>query len=124
MNLFIDTSVFIDVLRSKQVESSKSLFKSLQESSNKGFASVITVAELSVGAYKSPRKDALEKTLKLLSIVNVVDLSRETAVEGGRIYAELKKKGEGIGLNDCLIAAPHLFRWESTRLLQETLAIL
>ena len=84
---------------------------------------MITVAELSVGAYKSPRKDALEKTLKLLSIVNVVDLSRETAV-GGRIYAELMKKGEGIELNDCLIAAPHLFRWESTRLLQETLAIL
>ena len=64
MNLFIDTSVFIDVLRSKQVESSKSLFKSSQGSSNKGFASEITVAELSVGAYKSPRKDALEKTLK------------------------------------------------------------
>ena len=108
MKLFIDTSVFIDVLRSKQVESSKSLFKSLQESSNKGFTSVITVAELSVGAYRSPRKDALEKTLKLLSIVNVVDLSRETAVEGGRIYAELMKKGEEIELNDCLIAATSL----------------
>ena len=80
MNLFIDTSVFINVLRSKQVESSKSLFKSLQESSNKGFTSAITVAELSVRAYRSPRKDALEKTLKLLSIVNVVDLSREIAV--------------------------------------------
>ena len=36
---------------------------------------MITVAELCVGAYRSPRKDALEKTLKLLSIVNVVDLS-------------------------------------------------
>jgi len=108
MNLFIDTSIFIDVLRSKQVESSKSLFKSLQESSNKGFTSVITVAELSVGAYRSPRKDALEKTLKLLSIVNVVDLSRETAVEGARIFAELMKKGEEIELNDCLIAATSL----------------
>ena len=40
--------------------------------------------------------------------MNVVDLSRETAVEGGRIYAELKKKGEGIELNDCLIAATSL----------------
>ena len=78
MKLFIDTSIFVDVLRSKQVESSKLLFKSLQ--GNKGFTSVITVAELSVGAYRSPRKDALEKTLKLLSIVNVVDLSREIAV--------------------------------------------
>jgi len=37
-------------------------------------------AELSVGAYGSPRKDALEKTLKLLSIVNVEDLSGEIAV--------------------------------------------
>ena len=107
MKLFIDTSVFIDVLRSKQVESSKSLFRSLQEG-NKGFSSAITVAELSVGAYRSPRRDALEKTLKLLSIVNVVDLSRETAVEGGRIYAELIKKGEEIELNDCLIAATSL----------------
>ena len=57
---FIDTSIFVDVLRSKQVELSKSLFKSLQEGSNKCFTSVITVAELSVGAYRSPRKDALE----------------------------------------------------------------
>ena len=69
---------------------------------------MITVAELSVGAYRSPRKDALEKTLKLLSIVNVVDLNRETAVEGGRIFAELMKKGEEIELNDCLIAATSL----------------
>ena len=106
MKLFIDTSIFVDVLRSKQVESSKLLFKSLQ--GNKGFTSVITVAELSVGAYRSPRKDALEKTLKLLSIVNVVDLSREIAIEGGRIYAELMKKGEEIELNDCLIAATSL----------------
>jgi len=108
MKLFIDTSIFVDALRTKQVESSKSLFTSLQEGSNKAFTAVITVAELSVGAYRSPRKDALEKTLKLLSIVNVADLSRETAVEGGRIYAELMKKGEEIELNDCLIAATSL----------------
>jgi len=107
MKLFIDTSIFVDVLRSKQVESSKSLFKSLQEG-DEGFTSAITVAELSVGAYRSPRRDALEKTLKLLSIVTVADLSREIAVEGGRIYAELMKRGEEIELNDCLIAATSL----------------
>jgi len=107
MKLFIDTSIFVDVLRSEQVESSKSLFKSLQEG-DEGFTSAITVAELSVGAYRSPRRDALEKTLKLLSIVTVADLSREIAVEGGRIYAELMKKGEEIELNDCLIAATSL----------------
>ena len=122
MKLFIDTSIFVDALRTKQVESSKSLFKSLQEGSNKAFTAVITVAELSVGAYRSPRKDALEKTLKLLSIVNVADLSRETAVEGGRIYAELMKKGEEIELNDCLIAATSL-SLRIHEMLQETLTI-
>ena len=40
--------------------------------------------------------------------MNVTDLSRETAIEGGRIYAELIKKGEEIELNDCLIAATSL----------------
>lgn len=64
MKLFID---FVDVLRAKQAKSSKLLFKSLQDG-NDGFTSLITVAELSVGAYRSPRKDALEKTFKLLSL--------------------------------------------------------
>jgi tRNA(fMet)-specific endonuclease VapC len=107
MKLLIDTSIFVDVLRTGQAESSKSVIKSLQES-NEGFTSAITVAELSVGAFRSPRRDALEKTLKLLSLTHVIDLTREIAIEGGRIYAALIKKGEEIELNDCLIAASGL----------------
>lgn len=61
-----------------------------------------------MGAYKSPRKDALNKTFKLLTLVNVLDLNKEIAVEGGRIYAELVKIGKEIELNDCLIAATSL----------------
>lgn len=101
MKFFIDTSIFIDILRSKPIESSKSLFKSLRNI-NDGITSVITVAELCVGAYRSPRKDALNKTLMLLSNVHVADLNREHAIEGGRLYAELIKKGEAIELNDFL----------------------
>jgi tRNA(fMet)-specific endonuclease VapC len=37
-----------------------------------------------------------------------MDLTRETALEGGRLYAKLIKKGEEIELNDCLIAASAL----------------
>jgi len=107
MKLFIDTSIFVDVLRSEGIKSSKSLFRSLHK--NEGFASVITVAELSVGAYGSPRKDALEKTFKILSLVNLVDLNKEIAVKGGKIYADLIKRGKEIELNDCLIAATSLF---------------
>jgi len=69
---------------------------------------VITVAELAVGACRSQRKDALDKTLRLLSTVNVVDLNREIAVTGGRIYADLMRRGEEVELNDCLIAATSL----------------
>lgn len=105
--IFIDTSILVDILRSKQIESSKLLFKTLQ-AGDKGFVSVITVAELSVGAYRSPRKDALENTFKLLSLVHIIDLTTDIAVEGGKIYARLAGRGEEIEMNDCLIAATSL----------------
>ena len=100
-------SILVDILRSKQIESSKLLFKGLQ-AGDKGFVSVITVAELSVGAYRSPRKDALEKTFKLLSLVHIINLTTDIAVEGGKIYARLVERGEEIEMNDCLIAATSL----------------
>ncbi|MHC1624195.1 MAG: type II toxin-antitoxin system VapC family toxin [Candidatus Methanospirareceae archaeon] len=107
MKLFIDTSIFIDILRTEQVKSSKLLFKGIL-GQNEAFTSAITVAELSVGAHRSPRKDALEKTFRLLSFANVVGLDKDIAVAGGRIYAELMEKGAEIELNDCLIAATSL----------------
>src|SRR5574341_1888066 len=78
--------------------------KSLQDV-NTGYISTITVAELSVGAHLSPRKDALRKTLDILTPAIVVDIDRNIALEGGRIYSSLVKEGEEIELNDCLIAA-------------------
>ena len=59
MRLFLDTSIFVDVLRTVQAETSKAVIKSLQDG-NEGFTSAIAVAELSVGAFRSPRKDALD----------------------------------------------------------------
>ena len=104
---FLLISILVDILRSKQIESSKLLFKNLQ-AGDKGFVSVITVAELSAGAYRSPRKDALEKTFKLLSLVHIINLTTDIAVEGGKIYARLVERGEEIEMNDCLIAATSL----------------
>jgi tRNA(fMet)-specific endonuclease VapC len=72
---------------------------------NIGFTSAITVAELSVGAHLSKRKDALDKTLELISLVEVIDINKDVAIEGGKIYSGLVKKGETIELNDCLISA-------------------
>ncbi len=87
MKFFVDTSIFVDCLRKDVVPAT------------------ITVAELSVGAHLSPKKDALKKTLNLLAPVILVDIDRNIAIEGGRIYSSLVKSGEEIELNDCLIAA-------------------
>ncbi|MEE8403727.1 MAG: type II toxin-antitoxin system VapC family toxin [Candidatus Hydrothermarchaeaceae archaeon] len=104
MRFFIDTSIFVDTLRLDVVPASKSLFECL-DGENEGFTSTIAVAELSVGAYLSSESNALEKTVDLLSLVSIIDLDREIAMEAGKIYSGLVKKGSRIELNDCLIAA-------------------
>ncbi|WP_321423581.1 PIN domain-containing protein [uncultured Methanobacterium sp.] len=50
----------------------------------------------------------MSKTLDILSIVHLVDVNRDIALESGRIYADLIKKGKEIELNDCIIAASSL----------------
>lgn len=104
MDFFIDTSIFVDCLRKDVVPASKSFLISLEEG-NLGYTSTITIAELSVGAHLSPKKDALEKTLDLLTSVSIVDINSGIAIEGGRIYSSLVRDGDEIELNDCLIAA-------------------
>lgn len=104
MKFFVDTSIYVDCLRKDPVSASTSFLKSLQEA-NTGFISTITVAELSVGAHLSQSKDALKKTLDLLIPVTIINIDRDVAIEGGRIYSSLVKNGEEIELNDCLIAA-------------------
>ncbi|CEA14139.1 type II toxin-antitoxin system VapC family toxin [Methanobacterium formicicum] len=107
MKFFIDTSIFVDVLRTEFKPSSKRFLESI-EKENKGFSSVITTAELSVGAYRSNREDSIRRTLDLLSIVDLVDVNEVIALEIGKIFADLMDKGKIIELNDCIIAASSL----------------
>ena len=107
MKIFIDTSIFVDCLRKNVVPSSKYFLESFGDE-HTGFTSSIAVAELSVGAHLSQRPDALEMTLDLLSIVEVISVDKDVAVKGGEIYSSLAKNGEAIELNDCLIAATSL----------------
>ncbi len=107
MRFFIDTSIFIDCLRKNIVPSSRQFLESLGNE-HTGFISSITVAELSVGAHLAQRKNALEKTLQLLEITEIIDLDTKIAIEAGEIYASLVKKGKTVELTDCLIAATAL----------------
>lgn len=66
MKLFIDTSIFVDCLRKDIILSSRHLLESFGID-NIGFTSSITVAELSVGAHLSQRRDALAK-LRLIAM--------------------------------------------------------
>jgi tRNA(fMet)-specific endonuclease VapC len=104
MKFFIDTSIFVDVLRTEFKPSSKRFLESI-EKENKGFSSVIT---LSVGAYRSNREDSIHRTLDLLSIVDLMDVNEVIALESGKIFADLMDKGKIIELNDCIIAASSL----------------
>ncbi len=80
--------IFVDCLRSNPITSSKNFLESLEGTDN-GFTSSIVVAELSVGAYLSQKKDALDKTLKIISTTSVIDLDKEIALLGGQIYSNI-----------------------------------
>ena len=107
MIFFVDTSIFVDCLRKNVVLSSKRFLESIGER-HIGLTSSITVAELSVGAHLSKQTSAIEKTLEILNIVEVVNIDQDVAIEGGKIYSDLVKNGKTIELNDCLIAATSL----------------
>jgi tRNA(fMet)-specific endonuclease VapC len=107
MKFFVDTSIFVDCLRKEVVTSSRSFLERMGNEYS-GYTSSITVAELSVGAHLSRSQDALEKTLELLNVVEVIDLNSSIAMEAGKIYADLIQNGKRIELNDCLIAATAL----------------
>ena len=86
---------------------SKHFFESIGER-HIGLTSSITVAELSVGAHLSKQTSAIEKTLDILNIVEVVSIDQDVDIDGGKIYSDLVKNGKTIELNDCLIAATSL----------------
>ena len=68
--------------------------------------SVITLAELERGVFRSSNPDRNQLALTLfLANVEVVPFGDAAAVEYGRIRAELQGKGTPIGANDLLIAA-------------------
>jgi tRNA(fMet)-specific endonuclease VapC len=107
MKFFVDTSIFVDCLRKEGVLSSINFLKCIGDV-HSGYTSSITVAEHSVGAHLSKSLDALERTLELLNIVEIIDLDSRIAIDAGKIYADLMQSGKRIELNDCLIAATAL----------------
>ena len=97
--MVIDTSIFIEFLRSKQKENT--ILYNLPENIRHSLSSV-TLFELYMGATSSEKESDILKSTDELTILPFSD---EIAVKAGRIYQELRKKNQLIDFRDIFIAA-------------------
>ena len=100
--LVVDTSVFIEYLRSKKKE--QTIFQRLSNQSEI-FISAVTLFELLIGA---PSNEKWAEIKKLTEDIPVLGLTEEIAEQSAKIYHELKKSNKLIEYRDIFIAATAL----------------
>jgi tRNA(fMet)-specific endonuclease VapC len=105
MKYLLDTTWIVEYLRGNAEVISK-----VQELQEEGLAvSIISVAELYEGVFRSNNPTANEQALKdLLSATTVLDITQEICRVYGEEKAKLLQKGSVIGALDLLIAATAL----------------
>ncbi len=103
MTYMLDTNICIYVLKRSPIE----VYRKFVEHANKDVCiSVITLAELQHGVFKSDRIEKNAENLeKLMRIISVLPFENSCAKEYGKICAHLQKSGTPIGIMDMLIAA-------------------
>ena len=103
MKYMLDTNIIIYLKNNRSEE----LIKRFSRHSIRSTCiSVITLAELEYGVYKSERPTQNELALvTFLSRIKILPFDDNAAIEYGKIRAELTSKGQPIGANDLLIAA-------------------
>jgi tRNA(fMet)-specific endonuclease VapC len=70
--------------------------------------SVITVMEIVRGWHRLQREDRVQRFLGALSTTEVLSMDSATAALAGRMYADLQRTGQLIGVADSIIAATAL----------------
>jgi len=100
----IDTDILIDLLRNVT-----KVIDSITRMERKGCllaTTTINAFELFHGAYKSKRREKnLAATKTLLKRLIILKMGLTSAQNAARIYAQLEKEGQAIGLRDIMIAA-------------------
>jgi tRNA(fMet)-specific endonuclease VapC len=101
----LDTDVLIAYLRGKN-EPLKQKIQDLLINNNSLYASIISLGELYVGAFKSenPTKN-LFLIHELKEVIDIIELDDSTMFSYGELQAALEKAGQIIGDFDVLIAA-------------------
>ena len=70
--------------------------------------SVITVMEIVRGWHRLQREDRVQRFLSVLPTTEVLQVETHTAELAGRMYADLQRTGQLIGVADSIIAATAL----------------
>lgn len=100
----LDTSSAVDIIRGS--EQIISLEEKIDESEEEITITTPTIMELSKGASLSSKAHGeKEKIHEFLSSFTILELDKESAILAGEIEADLRKKGEFIGIEDIMIAA-------------------
>jgi tRNA(fMet)-specific endonuclease VapC len=97
--LVVDTSIFIDYLRSKKKD--QTIFQTLSDRTEI-FISSITLFELLIGA---PSNEKWEEIRTLTEDIPVLGFTEKIAAQSAKIYHDLKKSNKLIEYRDIFIAA-------------------
>lgn len=102
--ILIDTDIFSEILKgiNQQVAARASSYHATF-----GYytISTITVLEIVKGWHKRQREDKIEQFFVEITEAQVLTLQLSDAELAGRIYADLERTGQPIGLADAMIAA-------------------
>ena len=102
--MILDTDILIALLKG-ETDANKAM-QGLEEKSDRVATTIITAYELLKGAYLSSKpKDNLAEVQKLLSNIEVLDLTLQACEEASIIYRDVKRAGCLTGEFDVLIAA-------------------
>jgi len=102
--LILDTDILIALLKGET--DANEAMQGLEEKNDRVATTIITAYELLKGAYLSSKpKDNLAEVQKLLSNIEVLDLTLQACEEASIIYRDVKRAGCLTGEFDVLIAA-------------------
>lgn len=100
----LDTDILSETLRGVNTSVTRNA-KAYLDVHGRFSLSVITVMEMVKGFQKVQRPQKITSLLALVASEEVLDLDREAAEQAGRIWGDLDRTGQTIGLADPMIAA-------------------
>lgn len=108
----LDTTFLIDLIRKNPVAEKK--LKSLMKGSDGPCTTVITLAELFYGAYKSKNVGQEKENIEqALSGILILDMNEHAAEKFGQILSTTEKSGQKISDRDVMIAAIAISKGEN-----------